>query len=60
MPLTTSILGVFILGESLGFNFLIGGLIIFAGMVLAATGDKKAPVGADRYTNDPRKETTEE
>lgn len=41
MPLTTSVLGVLILGEQLGINFLIGGLVIFAGMILAATGDQK-------------------
>ncbi len=39
MPLTAGILGVLLLGESLSLNFLLGGLIIFAGMVLAATGD---------------------
>jgi drug/metabolite transporter (DMT)-like permease len=41
MPLTTSVLGVLILGESLSLNFLAGGVVIFIGMVLAA-GDMKS------------------
>ena len=40
MPLTAGILGVLLLGESLGLNYLLGGLVIFAGMVLSATGDR--------------------
>jgi|GEM_PF-1917537 len=43
MPLTTSVLGVLILGESFSLNFLLGGLIIFAGMAIAAAADRRSP-----------------
>lgn len=42
MPLTTSVLGFFILDEKLGLNFLLGGLVIFAGMVVSVLGERKA------------------
>lgn len=42
MPLTTAALGGMFLGETLGINFLLGGLIIFAGIIIAARSDSAA------------------
>ena len=52
MPLTAGVLGVLLLGESLSLNFLIGGLIIFAGMVLSATGDRAEETAQHNDNND--------
>ena len=59
MPLTTSVLGTLILGEQLGFNFLAGVFVFFAGWAIAAIGNKKSPVGADRYTEPQIPDTTD-